>query len=631
MAKLYEYADDVQRTLHTKFPKGHFLHSAENVDHILQWNTFFRRNPNRLAIDYFRINLYPYQEIELYEMAAKDENVTIGSRNIAKTFITALYACCYCTTHPYGEFVITASTKPQANLLIDEKIGRELCNLSPTLASEIDKIVHTNQMTTCKFKNHAQIIVVVSGENARGNRSTCLVRDEYRLIDAKTDDGILSPMQHPRNAPYVHRAPYNEIIEQETKLLNSLQREHKSTEGMFQLLEQPCDIYLSSSWIDTKGKGKKKDEQDFIWKIADGCINNMFHGRRSSFLAFDESIVLLHGLKTMEQMIKYRDRCDPIIWQTEYLNLRVKENTRAFFTYNTVNDNRISKQVWYPRQNRDYIARKRHSYDIPKQYGEIRVVACDLAFMAGVKNDASAYICMRALPRTSVYTNNDGENIETRNGSKRSVPYIETHEGMAVEQQAIRIRQLYEDFHADYIVIDARNAGVAVVQALSRVLYDEHRKVEYAPLCCMNDKRLEAFAQSPDANRCIYAVSANAKLNSDMALSLRRAFIEHDLDLLVPFDTALDEILNQNNDYVSALEAAEQHFYEVPFLETQELVSELIELEYTKNANDEVQIFEKRGNRKDRFSALEYANYFTEMKMRESADNDDYGYLCLVN
>ena len=40
------------------------------------------------------------------------------------------------------------------------------------------------------------------------------------------------------------------------------------------------------------------------------------------------------------------------------------------------------------------------------------------------------------------------------------MPYIESVQGGETQRQAVRIRQLFEDFKADYIVLDCRNAGI---------------------------------------------------------------------------------------------------------------------------------------------------------------------------
>ena len=87
------YADDKQKELYTKFPSTSFLGNERNVDHVLRWNTFFRRNLHRLAIDYLGINLHPYQALTLYLMGICQFVVIIACRAAAKSFLIALYAC----------------------------------------------------------------------------------------------------------------------------------------------------------------------------------------------------------------------------------------------------------------------------------------------------------------------------------------------------------------------------------------------------------------------------------------------------------------------------------------------------------------------------------------------------------
>ena len=39
------------------------------------------------------------------------------------------------------------------------------------------------------------------------------------------------------------------------------------------------------------------------------------------------------------------------------------------------------------------------------------------------------------------------------------VSYIEANKGRDVDKQALRIKQLFADFDADYVVLDSRNGG----------------------------------------------------------------------------------------------------------------------------------------------------------------------------
>lgn len=303
-------------------------------------------------------------------------------------------------------------------------------NLSPVLRKEIVKVKDNQNEVIVYFKNHSTITVVPASENGRGYRSNVIVREEFRQIKKSVDDSILSPFQIIRQTPYMKDDYYTNIQE---------------------LQEETVDIYISSSWFD--------NGQNWMWDIVDQAYDEMMKGNASCLLAFDESIALMHKIKTMRYFQTEKKKQDPITWQLEFLNTRLKENRSAFFTYSMLQKNQRAKMAFYPRTLLDFKAGKKNSYDIPKQKGEIRLVACDMAFIENKHNDNSVFTCMRLLPEYTTYKRESSNDIEIDNGYRRIVPYIESIQGGDIAKQAIRIRELYEDFGADYIVLDLRNAG----------------------------------------------------------------------------------------------------------------------------------------------------------------------------
>ena len=67
---------------------------------IIDWCTFYRRNIHRLVEHYFGIDLHLYQKIMMYLMNLCPVVVLVCSRAIAKSFLTALYACAVCVLYP---------------------------------------------------------------------------------------------------------------------------------------------------------------------------------------------------------------------------------------------------------------------------------------------------------------------------------------------------------------------------------------------------------------------------------------------------------------------------------------------------------------------------------------------------
>lgn len=599
-------ADENQLSLYKNFPSTHYLSNQNNVLHVMAWCSFWRRNLHLFVRDYLKLSLYPYQQIAIYKMGISNFICMIASRNDAKSFIIALYACCRCILYPGTLLVIGSATKGQSKLMVSAKIQDELMQWSKPLAAEIEKVSTSVNDTYVKFRNTSKIIVYTANDNARGNRSHASCREEFRQIDKKIEDSVISPFQTVRNRPYMRINIGNKLY------------------GDIPILqENPVDIYISSSWI---------DDGNWMWGIVDQAFTGMLKNDGSVLLTFDESITLKHHLKTMKQMKREKKKQDPVTWKTEFLNLKVKDSLSSYFTYKMLMNRQISKHVFYPRNILDFKNNRKNKYAIPKQDNEIRVISNDIAFVAGEKNDNSVYSCIRAIPENITYETNNGS-IEIRQGYRRQYPYIESNQIGDTTKQAIRIRQLYEDFESDFIVIDTRNGGLQVLYALEKVLYDEERGVEYSPLCCMNNEDYAKVCIDPGAKKCIYAINATQMLNSDIAIAFRKNLVENKIDFLVNFNTAKEEILQNNKEYIEEIDVEKQVEFERPFLETQAMISECAELQYEKMPQTGIiKIQEKGKNRKDRYTSCSYGSHFIDqLELDMLASSSDYEYSVLIN
>lgn len=600
---LYHYADENQLSLYKKFPTSHYLSRQNNVLHVLAWGTFFRRNMHRFVIDYLKIKLFEYQAIAIYMMGISNMVCIIASRNDAKSFIVAVYAVARCLLYKGTKFRIGAATEKQAKLIVSEKILDELCSWSPVLRKEIEDWGLGKEIYV-KFRNGSKITVFVANENARGLRSNAICREETRQIKKKVEDSVISPFQMPRKPQYMLNPYYA---------------------GIKELTEQPVDIYISSSWY---------DDGNWMWDIAKQALNAMIKHNGGMMLAFDESIALKHELKTKQQLIKERQKQDPSTWKIEFLNLKIKDSLTSYFTYSMLLNRQNLKHVFYPRKMLEYKTSRKNKYSIPKMENEIRIISNDIAFVAGNQNDNSVYSCIRAIPESTTYFNNSNE-VEIKTGFRRQYSYIESNQLGDTTLQAARIRQLYEDFNGDYIVLDTRNGGLQVLYALQKVLYDAERGVEYQPLRCMNNDEYAKVCSDINAKSCIYAINASQNLNSDIAVAFRKNLVEGKIDFLVSFNTAKEEILSENQEYVASMASTEtddQMFYENPFLETQALISECAELNYEKLATGQIRIQEKGTRRKDRYTSCSYGSFFIDqLELDMVSTSSDYEFSVLIN
>lgn len=603
---LEKYADKNQLEIYKHFPSTHYLSKPDNVLHVLAWSTFFRRNMHRFVIDYLKIPLYDYQALAIYEMGLSNLICIIASRNDAKSFIVAVYAVARCLLFKGTKFRIGSSTEKQSKLIVSEKIIDELRDWSPILKKEIEDYSTRTSDIFVKFRNGSKITVFVANENARGLRSNAICREETRMIKKKVEDSVISPFQTPRKPKYLLKSPYKDMKE---------------------LKEQPIDIYISSSWFD--------NNDVWMWDIADQAMDAMIKHKGGLMLAFDESVALKHELKTKEQLIKEKKKQDPTTWKIEFLNLKIKDSISSYFTYSMLINRQVSKHIFYPRTTIDYKSNRKNKYAIPKLDNEIRVISNDIAFVAGDQNDNSIYTCIRGIPESISYEN-ENHTIDIKQGYRRAYPYMESNQIGDTTLQAIRIRQLYEDFDADYIVIDTRNGGLQVLYSLQKVLYDEERGTEYEPLKCMNNDDYAKVCSDPSARSCIYAINATQTLNSDIAIAYRKNLIENRIDFLIQTNKAREEILMNNEDYLSAISNDDQDAqinFERPFLETQAMITECAELEYEKlPQTGAIKIYEKGKNRKDRYTACSYGSYFfDQLELDMMGSSSDYDFTTLIN
>lgn len=591
--------DKKQATVNANFPQGHWMANKEHLMKFYEWNTFFRRNLDMYARWYFGFKLYPYQHVEIYQANINTTTVIIGSRATAKSYWAAQTACCVASLYPKSEVVICSATKKAARLIVNEKIRNKLMPESAMLRREIETIIDNQNDTTIKFRNGSTIVVLPALDTSRGARSTFIIYEEFRQIDKFIVDSVISPMQEVRPTPYKDEYP--------------------------ELVEEPKDAYISSAWYTSH----------WMADVVKDAYNDMINDKPSFLLGLDYSVSLAHKIKTRELILKDKKKFDPMTYRIEYLNEMIRENSAAFFSHQMFTDNQKCKKPFYPRKTIDVISKRKNPYAIPKQNGEIRVLSCDMAFVSGKQNDNSVFSCIRLLPETSTYTmqSETGHKKEITQGYRKIVPYLEAVNGGDGVKQAIRMKQLFEDFEADYCVLDVRGGGILTYDILAKIIYDEERDKEYQPWVCINDENIANRIKTVGALPVLFAINASQKLNSDIAIEMRTALTSNMIDFLIPFNDAVDTTLTNVPEYISAKEVDDQIFYEKPYLETQELINECVELVYEKKEQTGIIVISEQGaNRKDRYTSVSYGVHFATLLEQDLlSDDSNYDYVPLYN
>ena len=101
--------------------------------------------------------------------------------------------------------------KKTVELLIKEKIEKELMKSSPNLAREIKKISTSNNNVEVIFHNGSTFVVSPCNDDARGQRATLLIVDEFRQCDKTILDSVFSPMEIKRQPPFSMLPEYEHL------------------------------------------------------------------------------------------------------------------------------------------------------------------------------------------------------------------------------------------------------------------------------------------------------------------------------------------------------------------------------------------------------------------------------------
>ncbi len=558
--------------------------TEEKINRIIDWATFYRRNVHFFVLHYLGIKLYFFQIIWIYLMGISDSFVAICSRAVGKSWLLAVFACAKAILYPRSEIVICSSTKEQAGVIVSDKIST-LRQDHPNLAREISSITTNMNKWQVDFHNGSVIKVVASKDSSRGRRSTFTIYEEFRLIDKEVVDSVIRPFSYIRQAPYLQLPEYSDIAI---------------------LKEEPKEAFISSAYH----KG--------LWWYDETKKNMamMLRGENAGVICLDYSLSILHNIKSSRQIRREKMKMDAITAMEEYDNLPWGESANAFFKLSMFENARKIEKAFYPQINELFT--KKNPNAIPRQPDEIRILSCDIASRGGKTNDLAVYTCIRLLP--------------TRKGYKRELVYMESYSGKDTITQGIRIKELWADFEADYIVLDVAQMGLSVYEQLGILTQDIERGVEYPPMTVMNHASIDQKAFDDLTNHTlglnalpnIYPISADPKLNSRIAVELRDKLQKRMVDLLVKDADAETYLLKNNKEFAdNRIEADMRAFYLQPYVQVNLLVNESINLEMSIVGENIKLDITSSAARKDRYSSFSYGNYFASLLDQELMPETD--------
>lgn len=547
------------------------------LDGVAAYAGYYRCNPHRFAKDFLHLDLRLFQKILLFMMNLSSTFVFIACRGIGKTYLCAIFCCIRCVLYPGTKVCIASGTRGQS-LNVLEKIMTELKPNSPELAYEIDEKETKTNGNDAKivFKNGSYIKVVTASDSSRGNRAHVLIIDEFRMVKKDVIDTILKKfLSNPRHPKYMDKPEY---------------KHDKS-------LKEPLKtMYLSSAYY--------KDHWSYL-KSKDSC-KFMLDERRHDFVCgFPYQLALHEGLLSEERVIEDMTEADfsEIKWSMEMEALFWGDSDGAFFNFESIAKNRRIQYPMLPDSLSSKLATNTKVRIQPKQNGEKRILSADIALMSSSKhkNDATAIFINQLLPtKAERYSNN--------------IVYTETSEGEHTEDQALRIRKLYEEYNCDYIVLDCKGVGFGIFDALVRDITDPETGEIYPALSCCNNAEMAARCTSKGADKVIWAINGSPQFNSQCAVQLREGFKTGKIRLLsTEYDG--EESLAALKGF-NSLTSSDKALFTLPYINTTLLINELINLKHEESGGF-VKVYEKSGMRKDRYSSLSY-NYWVACQLEKN-------------
>ena len=559
------------------------------------WITFYRRNPHRFIQDYFGIRLYVYQIMIIWVLQRSNLGYIVASRAAAKTWILAVWSLTLAVLYPNSKIVVVAKTLSQGGIIIKEKI-KNLQENYPNVAREIKTLTANSNVNECTFHNGSSIIVVPSSESARGHRASYIIVEESRLVPKEILEQVIKPFLTSRTPPYKTKPEY-----QNDPLLK----------------EEGIISYITSCWYTS----------EYWFQYVKTCIKRMAKGDdTANFLAFDYLISVYHGIKTEEMIKNEMSDNDEVSVQLEYLNIPSGTSSKSYFK--TSQFLRNTKRAFYP-QKEDTYNDKKNPYAIPKTDGEIRFVSVDIATRSGRKNDQTIISCVRCIPMIG-------------KGMERTLLYMESHKGEHTGVQSKRIKEIFVDFEADYIVLDLQQAGISIFDNLSQATPSDERGINFPPLTVVDtqfdfvDQKLREELQGRtlgiNAMPVIFPILATGPFNSQIAVFFRTSLQKKLWNFLIPDGDAETFLIKSQKEFMKNSDDDSYSFFMNPYIQTGLFITECVGLDMAL-VSGIIKLSERPGALKDRYTSVSYCNWiisqFDKELLREVKQED--GMSALLN
>ena len=353
----------------------------------------------------------------------------------------------------------------------------------------------------------------------------------------------------------------------------------------------PNEIHKREIYITTAST-----QQQFAYDKCNEIFNDMMNGGTSFCTGNSYDLPCMYGQLDIDFIEEKRD-------SPTYSILDFMREYESIYTGSS-SDNLVSDEKLNKCRTLS-IAEWESSGDPKSQY----ILAYDVSRSTGKENALCALVVIKITPR------GDGT-------YHKQVVNIFSLEGQHDTWQAKFLKQKVKEYKASILVIDANGIGSGVVDQLVLDLNDGNPAYKV-----VNDIDNQwTKYHTPDAVPMVYALKAQRKetKNSDMINNIMKVFNKLDVELLKTPNEGIKEIEKKNKKKFKH-DSEEIAIAEIPYILTNNLCDEVMNLLYKQRGNDSDIEQISRSIPKDKFSALMYGLfwiYLEEKKNKEHRQNN---------
>jgi hypothetical protein len=333
-------------------------------------------------------------------------------------------------------------------------------------------------------------------------------------------------------------------------------------------MEDAKELHKPVCYVTTAGV-----KQSYAYKRHIEVLKDMIQGKSSFVLGASYELACMHELLSMDyiQELKESSNFNVLSFSREYESIWTGSNDNSLINLDDFRKCRTlpSSESKATDKNAMYIL----SYDVSRS--------------EGVQNASSALAVFKCIDR------GDGTY------QKHCVNLI-SMEGTHFLKQSLFLKQMVYKYNASALVIDANGIGSAVVDNL--VLEID----EFPPYEVMNDNRYDKY-KTNNSIPMVFAVKAQAKetRNSDIHNHFMTCVSNHQVKFLISENEARSRVKKKTS------EETNQEL--LPFIYTDLLEEELMNLEYSVSGTQTKVKQISKGINKDRFSAIEYGLFYIHL------------------